>query len=67
MKQRNPVQKLVVELKMSDAVSGKIVHEKVLSTANNPFPPIWERSSRNISDLSCRRGNVVLLTVYPEW
>lgn len=32
---------MVVRLKMTDAASGIIVHEKVLSTANNPFAAAW--------------------------
>jgi hypothetical protein len=32
---------IIVEIKMTDAASGKIVHEKVLSTANNPFAAAW--------------------------
>jgi hypothetical protein len=32
---------MVVSLKMIDAASGMVVHEKVLSTANNPFAAAW--------------------------
>ena len=36
---------MIVEIKMIDAASGKIVHEKVLSTANNPFAAAWTMGS----------------------
>jgi hypothetical protein len=40
---------MVVELKMTDAASGMIVHEKVLSTANNPFAAAWVMGSSDRS------------------
>jgi len=49
---------MVVELKMSDAVSGKIVHEKVLSTANNPFAAAWVWGSSDRS-LPADMGKII--------
>jgi hypothetical protein len=40
---------MIVELKITDAASGKIVHEKVLSTANNPFAAAWTWGSSDRS------------------
>ena len=49
---------MVVELKMSDAVTGKIVHEKVLSTANNPFAAVWVWGSSDRS-LPADMGKII--------
>ena len=49
---------MVVELKMSDAVSGKIVHEKVLSTANNPYAAAWVWGSSDRS-LPADMGKII--------
>ncbi|SPD75119.1 hypothetical protein PITCH_A420080 [uncultured Desulfobacterium sp.] len=40
---------MVVELKMTDAASGMVVHEKVLSTANNPVAAAWVMGSSDRS------------------
>jgi hypothetical protein len=40
---------MIVEIKITDATSGKIVHEKVLSTANNPFAATWTWGSSDRS------------------
>jgi Domain of unknown function (DUF4410) len=49
---------MVVELKMTDAVSRMIVHEKVLSTANNPFAAAWVGGSSDRS-LSTDMGKMI--------
>ena len=40
---------MIVEIKITDAASGKVVHEKVLSTANNPFAATWTWGSSDRS------------------
>jgi hypothetical protein len=49
---------MVVELKMTDAVSGKLIHEKVLSTANNPFAAAWVWGSSDRS-LPADMGKII--------
>lgn len=40
---------MIVSLKMTDAASGIIVHEKILSTANNPVAATWVGGSSDRS------------------
>lgn len=49
---------MVVELKMTDAASGKIVHEKALSSANNPFAAAWVGGSSDRS-LPADMGKII--------
>jgi len=59
---------MIVEIKLIDSKSGKVLRERTLSTANNPFGAVWAGGSSDRS-LPADMGKIVatyILTIMPE-